>query len=51
AAEVTPIREVDNRSIGSGGRGPVTERLQSLYFDAVSGRAERYRDWLTPVSS
>lgn len=50
AAEVTPIREVDNRTIGSGRRGPVTERLQSLYFDVVQGRAEDTRGWLTIVS-
>ena len=50
AAEVTPIREVDNRSIGNGGRGPVTEKLQSMYFDVVHGRLEKYKDWLTPVA-
>ena len=50
AAEVTPIREVDNRSIGDGTRGPITEKLQSLYFDAVSGKAPQYADWLTVVS-
>ena len=49
AAEVTPIREVDNRIIGSGTRGPVTTRLQSLYFDVVHGRLDGYRDWLTVV--
>jgi branched-chain amino acid aminotransferase len=49
AAEVTPIREVDNRMIGSGSRGPVTEQLQSLYFDVVHGRVEKYSDWLTVV--
>ncbi|MGB5307067.1 MAG: branched-chain amino acid transaminase [Gammaproteobacteria bacterium] len=49
AAEVTPIREVDNRAIGNGGRGPVTERLQSLYFDAVHGRLDSCVDWLTVV--
>jgi branched-chain amino acid aminotransferase len=49
AAEVTPIRELDRRPIGSGTRGPITEKLQSLYFDAVHGRAEQYRDWLTYV--
>ncbi len=49
AAEVTPIREVDNRTIGSGARGPITERLQSLYFDAVHGRLENHLEWLTPV--
>lgn len=50
AAEVTPIREVDNRSIGNGARGPVTEKLQSMYFDVVHGRQEKYKDWLTPVA-
>jgi branched-chain amino acid aminotransferase len=49
AAEVTPIREVDNRIIGTGSRGPVTEQLQSLYFDVVHGRVEKYKDWLTVV--
>lgn len=50
AAEVTPIREVDNRPIGSGTRGPVTERLQKMYFDQVQGRRSQYPDWLTPVN-
>ena len=49
AAEVTPIREYDNRPIGSGTRGPITEKLQSLYFDVVHGRVDKYNDWLTPV--
>jgi len=49
AAEVTPIREVDNRAIGSGGRGPVTERLQTLYFDQVHGRREDHPEWLALV--
>ncbi len=50
AAEVTPIREVDNRLIGSGTRGPVTERLQCAYFDAVYGRGEPVRgEWLDYV--
>ena len=49
AAEVTPIREVDNRIIGNGSRGPVTEQLQSLYFDVVHGRVKKYSDWLTVV--
>ncbi len=48
AAEVTPIREVDNRTIGNGGRGPVTEKLQTMYFDAVHGRSEAHKNWLTP---
>ena len=47
AAEVTPIREVDHRQIGDGKRGPVAERLQSAFFDAVTGRDARYREWLT----
>jgi branched-chain amino acid aminotransferase len=51
AAEVTPIREVDNRIIGGGGRGPITERLQSLYFDQVSGRRDEHTEWLTYVNS
>ena len=49
AAEVTPIRELDGRSIGTGTRGPVTEKLQSMYFDQVHGRRDRYAEWLTPV--
>ncbi len=49
AAEVTPIRELDNRKIGSGSRGPVTERIQSRFFDAVHGRIPEYEDWLTYV--
>ena len=49
AAEITPIRELDDRQIGEGRRGPVTERLQSLFFDVVGGRSERYAHWLTPV--
>ena len=49
AAEVTPIREVDNRTIGSGGRGPITERLQTLYFDQVHGRREDHPEWLALV--
>lgn len=49
AAEVTPIRELDGRSIGSGSRGPLTERLQTLYFDVVHGRKAQYQHWLTYV--
>lgn len=51
AAEVTPIREVDNRTIGNGGRGPITEKLQTLFFDQVQGRRKEYPQWLTPVNS
>jgi len=50
AAEVTPIRELDGRAIGNGGRGPITERLQSLYFDLVHGRVAGHDAWLTPVA-
>ncbi|MGB5517753.1 MAG: branched-chain amino acid transaminase [Gammaproteobacteria bacterium] len=50
AAEVTPIREVDNRTIGNGSRGPVTEKLQTLYFDVVHGRLDRHPEWLTLVN-
>ncbi|MBI2900628.1 MAG: branched-chain amino acid transaminase [Planctomycetes bacterium] len=46
AAEVTPIREVDGRPVGKGGMGPITQRLQSAYFDAIRGRAPKYADWL-----
>jgi branched-chain amino acid aminotransferase len=49
AAEVTPIRELDNRIIGSGRRGVVTEKLQSLYFDYVKGCKGDHKDWLTYV--
>ncbi len=49
AAEVTPIREVDNRTIGCGSRGPVTEKLQTLYFDVVHGRKVFDKNWLTTV--
>jgi branched-chain amino acid aminotransferase len=50
AAEVTPIRELDNRAIGSGRRGPVTERLQTLFFDCAFGRSTNHADWLTQVN-
>jgi branched-chain amino acid aminotransferase len=49
AAEVTPIREVDGRSIGTGKPGRITKRLQSLFFDIVKGRNEKYKAWLTYV--
>lgn len=49
AAEVTPIRELDNRMIGSGARGPITEKLQSLFFDCVTGKNAAHRNWLTLV--
>jgi branched-chain amino acid aminotransferase len=46
AAEVTPIRELDNRIIGEGRRGPITTRLQALYFDTVNGRNASKKAWL-----
>jgi branched-chain amino acid aminotransferase len=49
AAEVTPVREVDNRTIGNGGRGPITEKLQAMYFDLVHGRLDKHPQWLTLV--
>ena len=49
AAEVTPIRELDGRTIGIGQRGPITEKLQSHYFDVVNGRVDKYKDWLTYI--
>ncbi len=51
AAEVTPIRELDNRTIGSGTRGPITQKVQSLFFDVVNGRAPKYKHWLTSVAA
>ncbi|HET7549161.1 MAG TPA: branched-chain amino acid transaminase [Usitatibacter sp.] len=51
AAEVTPIRELDRRVIGAGSRGPVTERIQTAFFDIVNGRNPKYRHWLTPVQT
>lgn len=49
AAEVTPIREIDNISIGNGSRGPITEKLQTMYFDLVHGRLDIHADWLNYV--
>lgn len=46
AAEITPIREVDGRVIGSGCRGPITEKIQSIFFDIVKGKNEKYIKWL-----
>lgn len=50
AAEVTPIREVEGLPVGRGARGPVTARIQEVFFEAIRGRAPRYRDWLSPVA-
>jgi branched-chain amino acid aminotransferase len=50
AAEVLPIRELDGRRIGNGGRGPVTEKLQTLYFDQVRGKRNAHPEWHTAVA-
>ena len=49
AAEVTPIREIDDNTIGNGSRGPITEKLQTMYFDLVHGRLDIHPDWLNYV--
>jgi branched-chain amino acid aminotransferase len=49
AAELTPVREVDDHTIGGGGMGPVTAELQRVFEDALHGRDERYAGWLDPV--
>jgi branched-chain amino acid aminotransferase len=51
AAEVTPIRDVDGRTIGEGRRGPITTRIQNAFFECVKGEAEGHRDWLTPIAA
>jgi branched-chain amino acid aminotransferase len=49
AAEITPIREVDNRQIGEGHPGPLTRKIQGIFFKAVKGEDDRYRPWLTTL--
>ena len=49
AAEVTPIRELDRIEIGIGSRGPITEKIQTAFFDIVNGRNLKYAHWLTAV--
>jgi branched-chain amino acid aminotransferase len=49
AAEVTPIRELDRITLGSGSRGPVTEKIQGAFFDIVNGRNPKYTEWLARV--
>ncbi|MDD2809805.1 branched-chain amino acid transaminase [Rhodoferax sp.] len=49
AAEITPIRELDRIPLGAGSRGPITEKIQSAFFDIVNGRNPRYAHWLTLV--
>jgi branched-chain amino acid aminotransferase len=51
AAEVTPIREVDGRTIGTGKIGPITAKLQKMFFDCVNGKSDGHADWLTPVAA
>ena len=48
AAELTPVREVDGREIGP--RGPITEKVQSTFMDAIRGKVDAYKDWLTYVN-
>jgi branched-chain amino acid aminotransferase len=48
-AQLAPVIEIDNRTISGGSPGPITRRLHTIYFDAVRGRSETYRGWLTPV--
>ncbi|MCL6415587.1 branched-chain amino acid transaminase [Aestuariirhabdus sp. Z084] len=50
AAEVLPIREHDGRVIGTGRRGPITEKLQTAYFDQVTGKRSQHPEWLSPVA-
>lgn len=51
AAEIVPVREIDDHAIGAGKPGEVTRVLQSAFDDAIHGRSERYREWLDPVSA
>jgi branched-chain amino acid aminotransferase len=51
AVEITPIKEVDGRAVGDGKPGPVTKRLQAIFFDAVHGRLPQYRSWLSPIGA
>ena len=50
AAEVTPVREVDDVQIGNGARGPVTEKIQKKFFEIVRGKDEKYEKWLEPLT-
>jgi branched-chain amino acid aminotransferase len=51
AAEITPIRELDRLTLGCGSRGPITEKIQTAFFDIVNGRNPKYAHWLTKVIS
>ena len=48
-AQVAPVRSVDRRNVGTGGPGPVSRKLQKLYFDVVQGKVAKYAHWCTPV--
>jgi branched-chain amino acid aminotransferase len=48
-AQISPVVEIDRRPIGNGRPGPISRQMHDLYFDAVRGRVDAYRDWLTPV--
>jgi branched-chain amino acid aminotransferase len=48
-AQISPVIEIDRRTIGTGRPGPISRELSRVYFDAVRGRLPAYRDWLTPV--
>ena len=50
AAEITPIRELDGRTIGAGKRGPVTTKIQKMFFDVVKGKVKKHSKWLSPVA-
>jgi branched-chain amino acid aminotransferase len=49
AAEVTPIRSVDKVKVGAGSRGPITQRIQEMFFNIVNGKTPDTWGWLTPV--
>jgi branched-chain amino acid aminotransferase len=49
AAEITPVREIDDRQVGAGHRGPVTERVQKRYFEVVHGEGKPHPEWLAIV--
>ncbi|MCL2679457.1 MAG: branched-chain amino acid transaminase [Dehalococcoidia bacterium] len=49
AAHLTPIGEIDGRTLGDGQAGPITSQLKKLYFDTIQGRLPKYMDWCTPV--
>jgi branched-chain amino acid aminotransferase len=48
-AQIAPVAEVDHRPLGSGGVGPVSRKMQQIYFDVVRGKVAKYKEWCTPV--